>query len=330
MVQLSIVVPVYGCRDCLQQLYVRLGAVAESLNEPFELIFVDDRSPDESWAFLSELAHQDPRVVAVRLSRNFGQDAAISAGLSRSRGRWTAVLDCDLEEPPEAIPALYAKAQEGFDLVRGVRRGGQRSRLRGLVGRLWLHLMLESDRRPEYGTLSILSRPVVDAYLGLQDRAREYRLVLEWLGFRAGRVMFDRQPRAAGRSAYTFRRLVRVAIDGMFFRTTALLRAVVFLGLFISVTGVGLAGYDIYSYIDVGAPAGYTSLAVLLLLLAGFMIVSVGVVGLYVGRIFDQVKGRPLFIVDREIRADAEAAEASLLEVPSAEPLTLGELSERS
>jgi dolichol-phosphate mannosyltransferase len=316
VVELSVVVPVYGCCGCLEQLYDRLCLAAAQVSDRFELIFVDDRSPDGSWQVLTTLAARDPRVLAIRLSRNFGQDAAITAGLTRSSGNWTVVMDCDLEEPPESILALHARAKEGFDLVRGVRRGTKKGgRMRRVVGRLWLWLMLESDQRPDYGTLSILSRPVVDAFLKLGDRDREYRLMLDWLGYRHATISFERAPRPAGRSSYTLRRLLRLALDGMFFRTTILLRTVVYLGLLVSTAGVGLAAYVIYSFFEVGAPAGYTSLAVLLLLIGGFVIVSVGVVGLYVGRIFEQVKGRPLFIVDVEARSDAAADELPEREV---------------
>lgn len=301
MVELSAVIPVYGCRDCLHELHRRLCATLLAITQSFELIFVDDGGPDQAWPVLAELAASDPRVRALRLSRNFGQDAAITAGLSRSRGMWTVVMDGDLEEPPEAIPALYAAAREGFAIVRGVRKRGKRSGLRDLLGRLWLRALLESDGDRDYGTLSLLARPVVASFLSLKDRDREYRLMLDWLGFQRTTIEFERHPRYAGRSTYTFRRLLRVAVDGVFFRTTALLRAVVFLGICVAIAGVGLAAYEIYSYATAASPPGYTTLVVLLLVLIGFTIVSVGVVGLYVGRIFEQVKERPLFIVDAEL-----------------------------
>jgi dolichol-phosphate mannosyltransferase len=211
------------------------------------------------------------------------------------------VLDCDLEEPPEAIPRLYRRALDGYDVVQGVRVGSKHSLLRRFTSRLYRYVMLESEARPEYGNLSILSRPVVDAFLRLGDREREYQLMLDWLGFRKSTIPFEHQQRPAGRSAYTLRRLVRTAAAGMFFRTTVLLRWVVFLGFLIALAGVMLAGYVVFSYFTNDTPKGYTSLAVLFLILIGFVIVSVGIVGLYVGRIFDQVKGRPLFVVEREI-----------------------------
>jgi len=317
MVELSVVIPVYGCRACVRELYRRLCETLARITQSYEMIFVDDSSPDDSWSLLEELAARDGRVRALRLSRNFGQDAAITAGLSRSRGAWTVVIDCDLEEPPEAIPALYAAAEEGFAIVRGVRKGGPRRRLRDFLGHLWLRSLLESKGNRDYGTLSLLSRPVVTSFLRLKDRDREFRLMLDWLGFQRTTVEFERRTRHAGQSSYTFRRLLRVAVDGAFFRTTALLRGVVLLGVGVAVAGVGLAAYEIYAYATVESPPGYTTLVVLLLLLVGFTIVSVGVVGLYVGRIFEQVKGRPLFIVDAELGGADSPLDASSAVEPS-------------
>jgi dolichol-phosphate mannosyltransferase len=299
--EISIVVPVYGCRDCLEELNRRLCESTSEITSDFQIVYVDDRSPDGAWETLCKLASADSRVVAIRLSRNFGQDAAITAGLARSNGRWTVVLDCDLEEPPEMIPRLYRRALDGYDIVQGVRVGWKHSRFRRLMSRLYRYLMLESDPRPRFSNLSILSRRVVDSFLTLGDREREYQLMLDWLGFSRATIPFEHQQRPVGRSAYTVRRLLRAAAAGMFFRTTVLLRWIVFLGFVIATAGVLLAGYLVYSYFASDTPKGYTSVVVLLLILVGFVIVSIGVVGLYVGRIFDQVKGRPLFVVEREV-----------------------------
>jgi dolichol-phosphate mannosyltransferase len=319
-VELSIVIPVYGCRDCLRALHRRVVEAASSITDDFELVFVDDASPDGAWDGLVALTQDDPRVRAFGMSRNFGQDAAITAGLSRARGRWTVVMDCDLQEPPEEIPRLYAKAQEGYDIVRTTRSPGGHSRLRTLASRGYRRLTLERDPHVEYSNMSMLSHRVVEAFLSLRDRDREYALVLEWLGFLQATVPIQHQQRPTGRSSYTWRRLVRVALDGMFFRTTVLLRVVVFGGFFITLAGGILALYNIVYYFLADQPTGYTSLAVLELLLSGFIITSVGVVGLYVGRIFEQVKYRPLFIISRQAggpeefgaagpRADGHAAD---------------------
>jgi dolichol-phosphate mannosyltransferase len=301
-VQLSVVVPVYGCADCLLALHERLTRSVTQISEHYELVFIDDRSRDDGWAVLQRLARSDAHVRAYRLSRNFGQDAAISAGLAQSRGSWMVVMDCDLQEAPEDIPRLWAAAREGYDVVRTIRRGWRHSAFRRWASRVYRRLTLETDVRPDYSNLSLLSRRVVDAFLKLRDRDREYMIALDWLGFDSTAIEIDHHERHSGTSGYTVERLVRVALDGMFFRSTVLLRLVVLLGFVIALIGVVVAAFEVIDYFvepEKTVP-GYTSLAVLLLVLAGFIIVSVGVVGLYVGRIFEQVKNRPLFLIDQE------------------------------
>jgi polyisoprenyl-phosphate glycosyltransferase len=299
-IRLSVVVPVYGCADCLVALHERLTRALEPMTDSYELVFVDDRSLDDGWAVLQQLAAQDPRVNAFRLSRNFGQDAAITAGLAQARGDWAVVMDCDLQEAPEDIPRLWAAAGDGYDIVRTTRRGWHHSAFRRWTSRVYRRLTLETDVRPDYSNLSLLSRRVIDAFLRLHDRDREYMIALDWLGFHSTSIEIEHHERHAGKSGYTLRRLVHVALDGMFFRSTVLLRLVVLLGFVIATSGVVVATFEVVDYFAEPRKTvpGYTSLAVLLLVLAGFIIVSVGVVGLYVGRIFEQVKNRPLFLID--------------------------------
>jgi dolichol-phosphate mannosyltransferase len=300
LTELSVVVPVYGCSEALPELHRRLTDVLSSLTDDYEIIFVDDRDPAGAWEILQTLAAKDRHVRAFRLSRNFGQAAAITAGLSKSRGVWTVVMDGDLEEPPEAIPVFYAKALEGYELVRGIRTGWQHGIARRLGSRLFRVMLLESGKSERYGTLSILSRKVVDAYLDLRDTAREYVLMLDWLGFEQATVEFEHAERPYGKSAFTMRKLLSTSFDGVAFRTTAVLRLVIGLGLVVVAAGAALAVYFIYEHFATTNPPGYTSLVVLLLLLSGFVIVSIGVVGVYVGMIFDQVRARPLFILSEE------------------------------
>jgi dolichol-phosphate mannosyltransferase len=265
-------------------------------------VFVDDRSVDGGWEVLQRLARSDAGVRAFRLSRNFGQDAAITAGLAQARGEWAVVMDCDLQEAPEDIVRLWAAAGEGYEVVRTIRRGWRHSPFRRYASRLYRRLTLETDTRPDYSNLSLISRQVIDAFLRLRDRDREYMIALDWLGFDSTAIEIDHHERHDGQSGYTLERLVRVALDGMFFRSTVLLKLVVLVGFVVALAGIALATFEIADYFaepDQTVP-GYTSLAVLLLLLAGFIIVSVGVVGLYVARIFEQVKDRPLYLIDTQ------------------------------
>lgn len=308
-VDLSVVVPVYGCASCLRELHRRLRATLASAGGTHELLFVDDRSPDASWQVLRELAAADPAVRVIRLSRNFGQHAAITAGLAYSEGARVVVMDCDLQDPPEDIPRLLARADEGFEIVFARRMRKQHSWIRRSASALFFRFVNATAARQlngEYGSFSVISRRVVDAFLRLGDRERHYLFVLNWLGFNSADVEYQHGARHSGESSYTLRALLRHALSGIFFQTTVLLRWIVYLGFWVSFSGVALAAWFVYQYFARDVLPGYTSLAVLILLLGGFIISSTGITGLYIGRIFEQVKQRPLFVVDREIRGGRE------------------------
>jgi glycosyltransferase involved in cell wall biosynthesis len=302
MIELSVVIPVYNCAGCVEELHARLTASLRAVTPDYEIVLVDDRSTDAAWEIMRRLARDDGRLRIVRLSRNFGQHAAITAGLARSTGAWTVVMDCDLQEPPEEIPRLYAKAQEGYEIVRATREGRRHSAFRRVSATLYRRMLSEREGEIEFSTLSIISRKVVDTFLLLRDRDREYQLVLDWLGFSQASISFAHADRAGDSpSTYGLRQLIGVALDGMFFRTTVLLRWIVFAGFCIAGAGGVMAIYAVFSRYVEDTPPGYTSIVVLLLLLSGFIIIALGIVGLYIGRIFDQVKGRPLFVVDEQI-----------------------------
>jgi glycosyltransferase involved in cell wall biosynthesis len=305
--EISVVIPVYNCAGCVRALHERLTASLRTITSDYEIVLVDDRSRDGAWPILAELARADRHLKVVRLSRNFGQHAAITAGLTRARGAWTVVMDCDLQEPPEEIPHLWAKAQEGYDIVRAVREGRRHSAFRRMSASLYRRMLSEREGEIEFSTLSMISRKVVDAFLELRDRDREYQLVLDWLGFSQATISFAHAEREGSPSSYGLRQLARVALDGMFFRTTVLLRWIVLLGFVVALAGFALGAYAVFSRYVEDTPPGYTSIVVLLVLLSGFIIISLGVVGLYVGRIFDQVKGRPLFVVDEQIDGEQGA-----------------------
>lgn len=315
MVELSIVVPVYNCEGCLRALHERLTAAVQDLGITYELVLVDDRSGDRSWDAIQEIGERDSAVTGVRLSRNFGQHAAITAGLAEASGRWTVVMDCDLQDPPELVPTLYGKALEGHDVVLARRTHRGHSWFRRMSTRLYfrlLNLFLDTKIDGEYGTFSILSRKVRSAFLQIKDKDRHYLHIVFWLGFDHGTIEYEPAVRFAGRSSYSWRRLVAHGLDGVFFQTTTLLRWIVYLGFAMAAGGVALAIGFIAQALIVDPLPGWTSLAVLILLVGGFIIVSTGVTGLYIGRIFRQVKDRPLYVVDTVAAADDETDQREL------------------
>ena len=295
------VIPVYACADCLAELHRRLTAVLAELGVPYEIVFVDDRAPDSAWPVLQRLAAEDSRVRAFRLSHNFGQHAAITAGLTQARGRWTVVMDCDLEDPPAEIARLYAEAMKGPRIVYARRLGRPHSLLRRLASSVYfalLNKLLGTNIDPRYSNLSIISEDVRDAVLRIRDKDRHYLMILQWLGFDSATIDFEQDRRFAGRSSYSLSALVRFAFDGLFFQTTLLLRWIVYFGFLVAGSGAGLAIFFVVKHFTGRSYPGWTSLAVLLLLLGGFIIVSTGLTGLYVGKIFVQVKDRPLFVIE--------------------------------
>lgn len=302
--KISVVIPVYGCTECLSALYSRLISALRGITNDYEIILVDDCGRDYAWNVLKELAQNDRKVVAIRLSRNFGQHAAITAGLSQSTGEWVVVMDCDLQDPPEEIAKLFAKALEGYDIVYAKRKQKKHSLLRRLAAEGYskvLKLFTSAKIDGEFGSFSICSRKVVNSFLEFKDEDRHYLHILHWLGFRSIAIEYEHADRYAGSSSYNLRNLIRHALDGLFFQTTVLLRWIVYLGFLISLLGVVLALYYVYRYVAFSAPPGWTSLAVLILIMSGFIIASLGVVALYIGRIFDQVRERPIFVIDEKI-----------------------------
>jgi polyisoprenyl-phosphate glycosyltransferase len=300
-VEISVIIPVYKCAECLRHLHDRLDLALAQIAGEHEIVFVDDRSPDDSWNILRELADQDDSVRVVRLSRNFGQHAAITAGLEHARGRWIVVMDCDLQDPPEDIPRLYAAAQEGVEIVYARRTGRTDARFRRVGSRLYFRLLnasLGTDFDPDYGNFTIISRKVRDAFLRFRDKDRHYLMILRWLGFDHASIDVAHAERFAGESAYTMRTLMRFAVDGLFFQSTTLLRWSTYIGFAASLGGVILAAFFVVRYFLGTTYPGWTSLTVLILLIGGLTITTVGVAGLYIGKIFTQVKDRPLYVVD--------------------------------
>ena len=299
-----VVIPIFNEQEVIPDLLRRLGAVFDGMpGYKFEVVFVDDGSRDRSAAMLEEAASTDARLQLLRLTRNFGHQPALSAGLAHA-GHADAVItmDADLQDPPELIPELIAAWHAGDEVVLAVRRSRQEGGLRR-VGFEAFHRFFGklSDFPVESntGTFGLLARPAVAAFNSLEERHRFFPGLRAWLGFRRGEVFYDRDERAAGTPGQTLRRLVRYALDGLFSFSTLPLRMLTYAGLATALFGGGVGGYFIVKRL-LGheiAFTGFTTLVTLLLFLGGVQLVAIGVLGEYLGRIYDEVKRRPLFLV---------------------------------
>jgi glycosyltransferase involved in cell wall biosynthesis len=256
-----------------------------------------------------------PAVHGLRLSRNFGQHAAITAGLARSTGSHVVVMDCDLQDPPEVIAELYERAREGVNVVFARRNRRRQTAWRRVASSLYFRFLNrfgDSLLYGAHGTFSMVSRKVADAFLQLREIDRDYLYALRWLGFASAEVDYQQANRAFGESSYTFARLARQAVIGLLFHTTAFLRWIIYLGFSLAAVGLVAALVVLHRYFFLDVEPGWTSLALVGLLMGGANIAAVGVVGLYVGRIFEQARGRPLYVVDEEAGAVAAAIEIAV------------------
>ena len=299
---LSIVVPIYNESLNLDGFFARLIPALEGTGEPFEVICIDDGSKDDSVAKLKRVNQADPRVKLLVFSRNFGKEAALSAGLANAAGHAVIPIDADLQHPPEMIPDMVAKWREGYDVVYAVRRErtGQ-SLLSRLQARAfyWLFEKLSEVKMPrEVGDFRLLDRKVVDAINAMPERTRFMKGIFAWVGFRQVGIPYTQEERVHGESSFNLVRLLRFAFDGLVafsdmpLRMWTVIGAVVsgFAFLYIVVRLVRTLVYGI----DV---PGYESIIVTILFLGGVQLITLGIIGHYLGRVFNEVKGRPLYIV---------------------------------
>ena len=304
---LSIVIPIYNEAGLLEELWDRLRVALDPLGLHWEVIFIDDGSRDETWSVLERLARADSRIRALGLSRNFGHQIAISAGLEWARGDAVVIMDGDLQDPPELIPEFVRRWQEGYEVVYAVRARREASALKRLAYRAFYRLlarMAEVDIPLDAGDFGLMDRRVVEVLRRMPERNRFVRGLRSWAGFRQIGLPYARPARARGRSKYSWRRLFRLALDGLVAFSTVPLRLATWMGFFVSgVSFVGIVLY-LYRYFTTPRVPGFTSLIIALLFLGGIQLITIGIIGEYIGRIYDEVKQRPLYVVARTLNLD--------------------------
>lgn len=302
--ELSIVLPVFNEAENIPVLYGRLVGVLENEKLDFEIIFVDDGSSDGSAEKLAALEVSDSRVRIIGLARNFGHQIAITAGLDFARGRAVAIMDADLQDPPEALSNFLVKWREGYDVVYAVRERRKEGWLKitsyAAFYRL-LRCVSNIDIPLDAGDFCLMDRRVVDLLRSMPERNRFVRGIRSWVGLRQTGIPFERHARHAGTSKYTVKRLTLLALDGLISFSYVPLRIISVLGLTVSIMSLFMAIFFFVKKLFYGlTPPGYASIMVSIFFLAGIQLITLGVIGEYVGRIFEEAKRRPMYILRRE------------------------------
>jgi dolichol-phosphate mannosyltransferase len=298
---LSVVIPVYRGADCLDELYRRLVASLSEISPDFEIVLVEDCGPDSSWQGIKALASADERVRGLQFSRNFGQHYGITAGIHHARGAWVVVMDCDLQDRPEEIPRLYAKAQEGYDVVlarRATRRDGWSKRVTSRLFYATFRYLTDLEYDGSVGNFRIISRQVADAFSEFREQLRFFGGIVTWLGYRTTAIDVQHDPRFAGETTYTWSKLARLAVKTIVAYSDKPLRIAIQFGFLLALLALLAGGYVFVRALVVGtAVSGWASLMVSMFFLSGVMLGFMGVLGLYLGRVFEEVKRRPLYVV---------------------------------
>lgn len=301
----SIVSPVYGCRSCLEELVDRIEASLRLLSGDFEVILVDDNSPDGSWQRIQELAATRPWLKAIRFARNFGQHYAISAGVERASGEVVIVMDCDLQDVPEEIPKLINGLRNGAEVVFAQRLDRQDSLPKRFASWAFFRILSWMTGVPQDHTTAnfgAYSRKVIDTINSMPERERCFPLMVRWTGFERINVPVTHASRAEGRSSYNFKKLFKLATNIVLSYSDKPLRLVVRLGLIFSALAFVMAGLSVlrYAHGDVQV-AGFTSIIASIWLVGGMIIFSLGIIGLYLARLFMEAKSRPYYVVSDTI-----------------------------
>lgn len=307
-IKLSIVSPVYRAEKMVHMLVERIVKSVTTITEDFEIILVNDASPDASWSVIEHECAQDKRVKGINLSRNFGQHYAITAGLHYAKGEWVVVMDCDLQDRPEEIPALYQKALEGYDIVYARRVDRQDKGLKKLSSTIF-HKIFDwlsgSKTDKTIANFGIYNQCVIAEYNRMPELARSFPSLISYLGFKYTAIDVQHAEREEGKSSYNLYKLLKLSFDVIIANSNKPLRMAVGLGFTMSMLSFLLALYNVIArLIGFISFPGYTTTVFSIWFVGGLMLFVMGILGLYIGKIFDQVKGRQLFVVKDKVNIE--------------------------
>jgi dolichol-phosphate mannosyltransferase len=300
---ISVVVPVYKAENCLDELYLRLKAALDTITADFEIVLVEDCGGDDSWQVIERLAAADSRVRGIQFSRNFGQHYGITAGLDICQGDWAVVMDCDLQDRPEEIPRLYAKAQEGYDIVlarRGARQDPLLKRINSWLFYKIFSYLADIKYDGETGNFRIMSRAVVANFCQMREQLRFFGGLVQWMGFPTASIEVEHAERFEGKSTYTLAKLWKLASEAIIAYSDKPLRLAVRLGFFMAFFSFCYGAYILGGALFHSSPVpGWSSLIISLYFIGGIIIGTLGILGIYLGKTFDESKNRPLYIIRR-------------------------------
>lgn len=304
---LSIILPAYNEKQNIERTVETISGILEMAGIPFELIFISDGSTDGTYEEICRLAKRDDRIRGAEFSRNFGKEAAIFAGLELVKGEACIVMDCDLQHPPQVIPEMYRLWKEGYEVVEGIKRSrGKESFLHGMFAGMFYGIMSKMMKMDMRATsdFKLLDRKVIDVLLELGERNTFFRALSFWAGFRSVKVEYEVQERVFGSSKWSFGSLCRYAVSNVTSFSTAPLQMVTVMGFVFILLSVALAVQTLAKYLMGAAVEGFTTVILLLLIVGGCMMISLGIIGHYLARIYEEVKGRPRFVIRK--RTDEE------------------------
>ncbi|MCR5215988.1 MAG: glycosyltransferase family 2 protein [Lachnospiraceae bacterium] len=306
---ISVVIPVYGCRAALPELHRRLCESLSKITDRYEIILVDDACPQNSWEVIEQICHKDPHVIGIHMSRNFGQIRAITAGLDQSQGDYVVVMDCDLQDRPESIPELYEKTKEGYDVVFARREGRKDSFITKLLSKAFYKVydyFTDGTFDSSICNFSISKRQVIDYYCQMREQNRAYTMFIRWLGFRQTAIDMPAEERFEGKSSYNMRRKLKLAFEVITAQSNKPLKLAVSAGFTISFLAFLYIIYLVIRYFIGGIDPGYTSIVASIYLMGGILLGAVGIVGIYVGNIFNETKSRPLYVVAEKLNVNKD------------------------
>ena len=298
--KISVVIPVYGCRNALKELYNRLLVSLKKITNDYEIILVNDNCPQNSWEIIQEICKEDKNVIGIEMSRNFGQMKAILAGLDNATGDYVVVMDCDLQDKPEEIEKLYNKINEGYDIVFARRINRKDNKGKIFISKLFYKIYsicTDTEYDPSLCNFSICKKSVVESYCKLREEHRAYVMYLQWLGYRQATVDVEHDKRKEGKSSYNLKKRLKMASDIIFSQTDRLLKLIVNMGFVITFISIIATIAIIINYFVNDVNPGWSSIIATICFMSGIIISVIGIVGIYIGNIFIQTKQRPLYII---------------------------------